>query len=221
MGRPPGRCGRLSAPPCTPGHVPGAPSPRTPPAAGPLPPSSPPPVFLVEASALLPFPPAVVLAAAGSVESTLRWQVGVLGVRRARASGALVVSYYALGERHHLAARVTRSDPSRHFAYEAWGPAFALGVSLDADAALGGTRLVYRLQLETPPPAPGDLAAEARAAALRRLVGRRAPRDLARLETYVARRTGAFVRRAAPRPLATPSPLAPDPTLAAPATPGV
>lgn len=156
-------------------------------------------MFHVEASAFLPFPPEAVLAAAGSVESTLRWQVGVLGVRRARhgkgrPSAALVVSYYALGERHALAAHVVRSDPPRHFAYRACGPAFTLDVALDAAPVLGGTRVVYRLWLATAPPAPGDAHAERRPAALRRLLGRRAPRDLLCLEAYVARRAGGVGR---------------------------
>ena len=162
-------------------------------------------MFLVEASALLPFAPDAVLAAVGSVESALRWQVGVLGVRRARHAphpGALVVSYFALGERHALAARVTRYDPPHRFAYRAWCPAFTLDVALEAAPAFGGTRVTYHLQLATPEPAPGDEAAERRAAALRRLIGRRAPRDLARLEAYVARRVG--VRRAPAHPALDP-----------------
>jgi hypothetical protein len=176
-------------------------------------------VFLVEASALLPFAPEAVLAAAGSVESALRWQVGVLGVRRARpgaerAAGGLVVSYYALGTRHPLAARVLRADPPHHFAYRAACAAFTLDVSLDAAATFGGTRLTYRLRLVTPPAADPD--AEGRAAALRRLLGRRAPRDLARLEAYVARRAGRFVRRPATRLDATLDALAGIDALGAP-----
>jgi uncharacterized protein YndB with AHSA1/START domain len=161
-------------------------------------------VFLVEATATLPFTPESVFAATASIESTLRWQVGVLGVRRLRqrTDGALRLSYWALGARHQLTARVTAYDPPQLFAYRAEGEAFDLEVELHAAPHDGGSRLTYRLRLFTPsgPALPTDGAGSA--AALRRLLGRRAPRDLRRLEALVGRRTRVIV----PPPDAYPRP---------------
>ena len=155
-------------------------------------------MFLLEATATLPYSPAAVFAALASVESALHWQVGVVGARRARGrpGGAVRLGYFALGVRHTLEARVTACEPPVHFAFRADGPAFALDVALAVAPALGGAGVTYRLAMTTHPPPPGDpahgdpvLAAahDQRVAAFRRLLARRAPRDLVRLEHHVAR----------------------------------
>ena len=72
--------------------------------------------------------------------------------------------------------------PSAPAAATAEGPAFALDVTLTVEPSLGGSHVAYHIELST----AADGEAE-RAAALRRLIVRRAPRDLARLGVYVAR----------------------------------
>ena len=173
-------------------------------------------MFRIHASTTLPFPPDTVFAAVGGVESALRWQVGVLGVRRARPrpgqpladrpGGLLRVSYFALGARHALVVHVTSYDPPRRFAYRADGDAFALDVSLEAVPTRDGTRVTYDLGLTShalpaDAPAADRAVAERHAVALRRLLGRRAPRDLARLGVHVARRLGASALHAGARPV--------------------
>lgn len=159
------------------------------------------PVFSAEASAVLPYAPAAVFAALAGVESSPRWQGGVRGVRRAGASRAgLCVAYHALGVRHTLRTWVTACEPPARFAYRAENDAFALDVALEVTPAFGGARLPYQLRLtvhavaarnaEDHPPeevfaVEGDAAAR-QAAEFRRLLARRAPRDLARLEHDLA-----------------------------------
>ena len=159
---------------------------------------------------MLPHAPAVVFPLLASIEASVRWQVGVLGVRRHRpwrsAAGqpdagprpaALLVDYSALGVRHPLAARVTASSPPAggapaRFAYRLENAALALDVALGLAPVPRGTALTYRLCLTTPHDAASGAQGEPvfapRVAAFRRQLARRAPRDLARLEGYVARR---------------------------------
>jgi hypothetical protein len=144
-------------------------------------------MFLVEASALVPHPPGTVFAAAASLEGAVRWQSGVVGVRRPRGraarTGPLVLLYHALGRRHLLDARVTAFEPPSHFAYRAEGPGFAVETTLGVEEAPGGARVRYQVVLHT---TAGDAALEP--AALRRLVARRTGGDLARLGAWVAAR---------------------------------
>lgn len=145
-------------------------------------------MFVVEASATLWHPPEPVFAAVASLEGAVRWQGGVCGVRRAPRGGsrlgALVLLYRALGVRHALVARVTAVEAPRRFAYRAVGDAFVIDTALDvepveAGAGAGvGARVRYRLTLDSAAPA----------AELRRLLARRAGRDLARLAAWVEAR---------------------------------
>jgi hypothetical protein len=150
------------------------------------------PVFLVEASALVPHAPAAVFSAAASLEGAVRWQSGVVGVRRPRGpavrTGPLVLLYRALGERHLLDASVTAFEPPLRFAYRAAGAAFAIETALTVEQAVGGARVRYEVALHTtdrgvPPP-----VSTVDPSALRRLVARRTAGDLARLAAWVAAR---------------------------------
>ncbi|MBV9880826.1 MAG: SRPBCC family protein [Gemmatirosa sp.] len=150
-------------------------------------------MFSVEASLTIPVDAALAFGALASIESSVRWQVGVLGVRRApnvpgsRRRAALLVGYYALGRRHTLRARLTACAPPTRFAYRADGDAFSLIVSLDVAPAADGTVVTYRLQVAVPSE-PHPTVAPVATAALYRQLARRAPRDLARLEHFLARR---------------------------------
>jgi len=160
-------------------------------------------VFVVESSALVPHPPRTAFAAAASLEGAVRWQSGVEGVRRPRGRGPrtspLVLLYRALGERHHLAVRVTEFDPPARFAYRAEGDAFALETTLAFEPAPDGTRVLQHVALDTMVGAAPD------ATALRRLLARRTAGDLARLAAWVAAWNRMMPAPRAEAPAAVPS----------------
>ena len=159
-------------------------------------------MYTIVASTTLPYSPEAVFAALASVEGTVRWQAGVRGVRRARVGPTdegvppLVLHYWALGVRRALRATVTLHEPPLRFGYRAVGD----GLSYDATYAvvptphgchvtctvvLGGEDDV-RAAADAPTGAAADAVVR-----LRRLLARRLPRDLARLEEWVAVQPGA------------------------------
>jgi uncharacterized protein YndB with AHSA1/START domain len=154
-------------------------------------------VFTVVASVSLPYSPEAVYAAVASVEGTVRWQAGVRGVWRARPSASpppLVLHYWALGVRHRLHARVTAHVPPERFAYRAEGDGIALDVTYGVAPTRHGCHVACTVILRgADPAAPAAAPAPAQAdlVRLRRLLTRRLPRDLARLEAWVAVQPGA------------------------------
>lgn len=163
-------------------------------------------MFVVDAFALLPHPPATVFAAASSLEGVVRWQSGAEGVRRPRGrsarTGPLVLLYRALGRRHLLQAQVSAYEPPGHFAYRAVGPHFVLGAALRCEPAPLGTRVALRVTVEGGAPdggtSYGDAAPAFALAELRRLVARRTAGDLPRLAAWVAARERAVAPLPAP-----------------------
>jgi hypothetical protein len=121
----------------------------------------------------------------------------------------LVLHYWALGARHRLRARVTAHQPPERFAYRAEGAGFALDVTFVVAPARPGCEVTCTAVLRDPDAgalpfaAPTKLARtgpalDATLAArgsdlvrLRRLLARRLPRDLVRLEAWVAVQPGA------------------------------
>ncbi len=168
-------------------------------------------MYTIVASTTLPYPPDAVFAALASIESTVRWQAGVRGVRRARPGAGdgdgvppLVLHYWALGARHRLRASVTACEPPGRFAYRAEGDGLGWEATYTvAPAALGCHVTCTLVLLGAPGAAPAARAAaggETPAHAtvrLRRLMARRLPLDLARLEAWVAVQPGARARPAA------------------------
>ena len=159
-------------------------------------------MFTVVASVSLPYPPEAVYAAVASVEGTVRWQAGVRGVWRARPAAALpplVLHYWALGVRHRLRTRVTAHVPHERFAYRAEGDGIAFDVTFGVAPTRYGCHVACTMILRADDaaapdsegaPGPADLVR------LRRLLTRRLPRDLARLEAWVAVQPGASQRAA-------------------------
>ena len=148
-------------------------------------------MFTILSAVTLPHPPESVFAALASVEGTVRWQAGVRCVRRPRRDAErpaeLVLHYWALGVRHALRTRITAHEPSRRFAYSALGDHFGYDAAFSVEPARDGALVTCQVTLHHPPDA-GDAGADARfeLARLRRLLTRRLPRDLARLEAWVA-----------------------------------
>jgi hypothetical protein len=117
---------------------------------------------------------------------------------------ALVLDYWALGMRHRLRAHVTAHRPPELFAYRAAGDGMALDVTFCvAPVSVGrhvachvACTVVLRERTSAPTagdaaigptaPPPGAGAAAPDLVRLRRLLTRRLPRDLARLEAWVA-----------------------------------
>lgn len=151
-------------------------------------------MFTIESTITLPHSPEAVFAVLASVEGALRWQAGVRGLRRLRRPGqpgALLMHYQALGARHALRARVTTHEPPTRFAYRAEGARFALAAAFTLEPVRDGARVAYRVTLTDAagPGASRDAAsgtASADVVALRRLLVRRVPYDLARLDAWVA-----------------------------------
>lgn len=124
----------------------------------------------------------------------------------------LVLHYWALGVRHRLRARVTRHEPPERFAYHAEGDGLALDVAFVVapaprgchvtctavlhDAASGALAAGTLAPGALAPGAPTPGAGDPDVVRLRRLLTRRLPRDLARLEEWVAVQPP--VRRAPP-----------------------
>jgi hypothetical protein len=162
-------------------------------------------VFTIVATVTLPYPAEAVFAALASVEGTVRWQSGVRCVRRGRAPDAdagapgaapggpasgdplppLVLHYWALGVRHALRTRVTAHQPPEHFAYRAEGERLAYHATFDVAPAPVGCHVTCTVALGR------EREPDADSVRLRRLLARRLPRDLARLEAWVAVQPGA------------------------------
>ncbi len=150
-----------------------------------------PAVFVVETTLLLPEPAASIFAVAGSLALASRWRAGVVGLAAptsgvrtgAEASPAAVLTFHALGTRYAMPTRELAWEPPRHAAWQSATPTFALDVALTLEEVPGGTRVTYHCGLSL---ASAEAMPPARATALRRLLVRRAPRDLERLRTLVA-----------------------------------
>jgi uncharacterized protein YndB with AHSA1/START domain len=181
-------------------------------------------MYTIVASADLSYPVESVFAALASIEGTVRWQHGVRAVRRARAGHAaprdgsdadvppLVLHYWALGVRHRLRASVTALEPPRRFAYRAEGDGLAWEATYAVVPTAQGCHVTCTLVMRGTPAASGDMAAgqgvdrttdasvggapASPIVRLRRLLGRRLPRDLARLEAWVAVQPGVRPRPA-------------------------
>jgi uncharacterized protein YndB with AHSA1/START domain len=178
-------------------------------------------VFTIRAAITLPHPPDAVFAALANVESAVRWQAGVRGVGRAprargaggpasgasRTGDALVLHYRALGVRHALRTRVTAHERPARFAYRAEGTALVFDAAFTIDAGRDGSRVTWTLTLHGAGPAADAAGAGCAAETapdleiaylrrLRRLLARRLPRDLARLEPWVAVQPGAVATAA-------------------------
>lgn len=199
-------------------------------------------MYTIVATVTLPYPADVVFAALASLEGTVRWQAGVRAVRRARrlpgsAGGArtvppLVLHYWALGVRHALHASVTAHEPPHRFAYRAVGTGLAYDATFAVAPSAQGCHVTCTVLVaadgaalegapghapaDAPGHAPADAAPGADVVRLRRLLARRLPADLARLEAWVAVQPGA--RRAAGAPVGAPV-GAPAGGVAAPADP--
>jgi uncharacterized protein YndB with AHSA1/START domain len=161
-------------------------------------------MYTIVASADLSYPVESVFTALASIEGTVRWQHGVRAVRRARSGHAaprdasdadvppLVLHYWALGVRHRLRASVTALEPPRRFAYRAEGDGLAweatYAVVPTAQAASGDAAGGQGVDWTTDASVGGAPASPV--VRLRRLLGRRLPRDLARLEAWVSVQPG-------------------------------
>lgn len=170
-------------------------------------------MYSIVASVTFPYARESVFAALASVEGAVRWQAGVRAVRRAPprptaspageptldADGhapALLLHYWALGARHVLRTHVTAHEPPERFAYRAEGAGLAYDVCFAVRPVTEGCEVTCTLHLEGGSAAP--TTAEGDVVRLRRLLVRRLPRDLARLEAWVAVQPGARRRSAVP-----------------------
>ena len=140
-------------------------------------------MFVVETTLVLPQPAASVFAVAGSLALASRWRAGVTSV----ADGApAVLAFRALGARYAMPTRALAWEPPHHAAWQGRTTAFSLDLALTFEEVSGGTRVTYHCGLSL---ASDDVMPAARATALRRLLVRRAPRDLERLRELVAGET--------------------------------
>jgi hypothetical protein len=130
-------------------------------------------VFVVETSRVLPHPPAAVFAVADDRRLASRWRARLADLAEPPLPSA--------------------SDPPRHLAWRGRGAAFALDRSLALEAAEPGTRVTYHCTLTLDGDGDGALSA-GRATALRRLLVRRAARDLERLAALVTQMAHAEAR---------------------------
>lgn len=142
-------------------------------------------MFAVETTLVLPQSAPTIFAVASALAQAPRWRAGVAGVAEtagARVEGA-VLAFRALGGRYALATRVLACEPPRHVSWRSRGDAFALDVALSLEDAPDGTRVTYHCGLSL---TGEDTLPAGHATALRRLLVRRAPRDLERLGRLVA-----------------------------------
>ncbi|MDF1506236.1 hypothetical protein [Roseisolibacter sp. H3M3-2] len=128
-------------------------------------------MFVVETSRLLPHPPSAVFAVAGDRRLSPRWRTRLADLAEP--------------------AHPTDADPPRHLAWSGRGAAFALDRSLALESTADGTRVTYQCALSVDEP---PRLSPARATALRRLLVRRAGRDLERLAALVAQMARAEAR---------------------------
>jgi hypothetical protein len=140
-------------------------------------------VFVVETSLVLPHPAAAVFGVAADLRLAPRWRKGVADVADGAAGEPPTVAFRVLRGRHALATRMTACLPPRFVAWEGRAAEFQLELSLWLESAPGGgTRVTYHcaLALEA-----ADVLPARQVTALRRLLARRAPRDLERLAMLV------------------------------------
>ena len=160
-------------------------------------------VFVVETTLVLPQSAASVFVVAGSLALASRWRAGVSGGAGAASSALVappevrtgadglppaVLAFRALGARYAMPTRALAWEPPHHAAWHGRTTAFTLDLALTLEELPGGTRVTYRCGLAL---ASDDVMPAARATALRRLLVRRAPRDLERLRALVACAGGA------------------------------
>ncbi len=142
-------------------------------------------MFAVETTLVLPHSAPAIFRLASSLKQAPRWRAGVVGVADSHGAhqGGPVLAFRALRARYALATRVVAYDPPRHISWRSRGSAFVLEVALTLEEAPEGTRVTYHCGLAL----TGDDAVPAgHATALRRLLVRRAPRDLERLAALMA-----------------------------------
>jgi hypothetical protein len=141
-------------------------------------------VFVVETTLVLPLPPASIFAVAGSLAQAARWRAGVTAVSAADAPGprAATLAFRALGARWAMPTRALAWEPPHHAAWHSRSPDFSLEFALTLEEVPGGTRVTYHCGLAM---TSDEAMPAARATALRRLLVRRAPRDLERLRLLV------------------------------------
>ena len=157
-------------------------------------------MFVVETTLVLPQPAASVFAVAGSLALAPRWRAGVTsaGVTSAGVTSAgftsagvtsvadgapAVLAFRALGARYAMPTRALAWEPPHYAAWHGRTAAFSLDLALALEEVPGGTRVTYHCGLSL---ASEDVMPAERATALRRLLVRRAPRDLERLRALVA-----------------------------------
>ncbi|MGZ8379905.1 MAG: SRPBCC family protein [Gemmatirosa sp.] len=142
-------------------------------------------MFAVETTLVVPYPAPAIFTVASALTQAPRWRAGVVGVAEAQGAppGGAVVAFRALRARYALATRVVAYDPPRRVAWRSRGPAFVLEVALTLEDAPEGTRMIYHCGLAL---TSDDALPPGHATALRRLLVRRAPRDLERLATLMA-----------------------------------
>ena len=152
-------------------------------------------MFVVETTLVLPQPAASVFAVAGSLALASRWRAGVTGAAdvapattsdvRTGTDGPppAVLAFRALGARYAMPTRALAWEPPHYAAWHGRTSAFTLDLALTLEEVPGGTRVTYHCGLAL---ASDDVMPAARATALRRLLVRRAPRDLERLRVLVA-----------------------------------
>ena len=142
-------------------------------------------MFAVETTLVLPQSAPTIFAVASALAQAPRWRAGVMAVAETAigpVEGAML-AFRALGGRHALATRVVACEPPRHVSWRSRGAAFVLDVALSLEDAPDGTRVTYHCGLSL---TGDDALPTGHATALRRLLVRRAPRDLERLGGLVA-----------------------------------
>lgn len=141
-------------------------------------------MFVVETSLVLPHPAAAVFLVAGDLHQAPRWRAGIMAVSEDPPTAAPRVHFGALRGRWWLTTRMVACHPPRFVAWEGRGDELALELSLWLEPVPDGTRVTYHCALSL----EEDALPARHATALRRLLVRRAPRDLERLAALVAER---------------------------------
>lgn len=145
-------------------------------------------MFAVETTLVLPQPAPAIFAVASDLAQAPRWRAGVVSVAETHAGvgdgpAAAVLAFRALRGRYAMPTRLLACEPPRHVAWRSRGAAFLLDVALTLEDARQGTRVTYHCALSL---TAEDVLPAGHATALRRLLVRRAPRDLERLGSLMA-----------------------------------
>ena len=145
-------------------------------------------MFAVETTLVLPQPAPAIFAVASDLARAPRWRAGVVSVAETHAGSgdgpaAAVLAFRALRGRYAMPTRLLACEPPRHVAWRSRGAAFLLDVALSLEDAPEGTRVTYHWALSL---TTEDVLPAGHATALRRLLVRRAPRDLERLGHLMA-----------------------------------